>query len=139
LHASNFTITVLTRPDSPGTFSSGNRVVQTDYSPSSLRSALAAQDAVICSLGFAALDKQFAIIDASVDVGVKRIILGEFGLAPEQNMTPEFRGLMATKLDVEQYAKEKAAQNEQFSWTAIATGLFLDWVSRTVYVIEDCW
>lgn len=129
LLACKFTVTVLSRPNSTGKFDPAVRIVSTVYTPTSLATALAQQDAIVCSLSFEAWNKQLAVIDAAVEVGVKRIVLSEYGMSREQPMTEEFAAIAATKFEVEAYARKMATENERFTWTAIAAGAFIDWVS----------
>jgi len=124
----SFNVRVLTRETSTSTFPSGVHVIKTDYSPSSLRLALQGQDAVICSFGFEALDMQIALIDAAEEVGVKRFVPSEFGTQRTENDLPEFEALMQKKQQVEDYMRGKAEKNRNFTWSAFATGPFLDWV-----------
>ena len=71
----DFTVTVLTRPESSNPFSEAVKVAQVDYNDTeSLASALRGQDALISTVGYAAMLGQEKLIDAAVATGVKRIL-----------------------------------------------------------------
>ncbi|KAA8913049.1 hypothetical protein FN846DRAFT_931606 [Sphaerosporella brunnea] len=132
LVAANFNVTVLTRPTSNSTNKLPTiRYQQTDYSPSSLSSVLQGQDALVCSLGvFGTLD-QTHLIDACLNNGISRIVLSEFGNAPHQARLPELDFARTSKKAVLDYAIQKSSENPEFSWSALATGNFIDWaISR---------
>jgi len=124
---SSFNVTVLSRPTSKSTFPSEAHVIKTDYSPDSLASAFKGQDAVISIVGNEGFAEQAKIIDAAVRAGVKRFIPSEFGsdTASEtvRGIVPIFNG----KKQVVDYLKSK--ESDTFSWTALITGPFFDWVS----------
>lgn len=54
-------------------------VVKTNYTSSSLQSALKGQDAVVSCVGFPGLTSQLDVIDAAKAVGVQRFFPSEFG------------------------------------------------------------
>jgi uncharacterized protein YbjT (DUF2867 family) len=124
---SSFTVTVLSREDSKSTFPSEAKVVKTDYSPESLAKAFDGQDAVISIVGNAGFADQTKIIDAAVAAGVKRFVPSEFGSDTDNSdvraIVPIFNG----KKQVVDYLKGK--ESDTFSWTALITGPFFDWVS----------
>lgn len=111
------------------------KVITTDYSPTSLALAFAGQDAVISLLGLSAIgDQQYALIEAAVKAGVKRFLPSEFGLdtasAQLLAVLPPFR-VRAELIDT---LKAKQAAGSPIEWTAVVTGMFLDWGLRTGFL-----
>jgi hypothetical protein len=110
-------------------------VITTDYSPSSLALALAGQDAVISLLGLSAIgDQQYALIEAAIKAGVKRFLPSEFGLdtasAQLLAVVPPFR----VRAELIDNLKAKQATGSPIEWTAVVTGMFLDWGLRTGFL-----
>jgi hypothetical protein len=111
------------------------KVITTDYSPSSLALALASQDAVISLLGLSAIgDQQYALIEAAIKAGVKRFLPSEFGLDTASTqllaVVPPFR----VRAELIDNLKAKQAAGSPIEWTAVVTGLFLDWGLRTGFL-----
>lgn len=76
----NFTITAITRSDSPSTFPPEVQVTRGDYTDSFLASALELQDALIIILGVTApKDLQSRVIKAAAVASVPWILPCEFG------------------------------------------------------------
>jgi len=128
-------ISVLTRPGSKSKFPENVKVIPTDYSPTSLAHAFAGQDVVISLLGLSAIgDQQYALIDAAIKAGVKRFFPSEFGLdnasAQLLAVVPPFR-VRAELIDT---LKAKQAAGSPIEWTAVVTGMFLDWGVRTGFL-----
>ncbi|KAK3615249.1 hypothetical protein LTR22_027505 [Elasticomyces elasticus] len=124
----SFNVSVLTRPGSTSTFPENVKVFATDYSPASLALAFAGQDVVLSLLGLSAIsDQQYALIDAAVKAGIKRFLPSEFGLdtasAPLLAVVSPFR-VRAELIDT---IKAKQAAGSPMEYTAVVTGLFLDW------------
>jgi hypothetical protein len=55
---------------------------------------------------------------------VPRVVLGEFGNAPEQKRLEELAFAREPKKKFLEYTREKAAENPCFTWSALATGNF---------------
>jgi NAD(P)-dependent dehydrogenase (short-subunit alcohol dehydrogenase family) len=131
---SSFNVTVLSREDSKSTFPSGAKVVKTDYSPESLAQAFKNQDAVVSIVGTGGFADQTKIIDAAVNAGVKRFIPSEFGSNTDN---PEVRAIVPIfngKKQVVDYLRTK--ESGTFSWTALITGPFFDWVSLSFFSVS---
>jgi uncharacterized protein YbjT (DUF2867 family) len=129
LLSAKFSVTILSRSESTTPPPVGTTVVKTDYtSVAALSEALRGHDAVVCALGVQGIPDQINVIDAAVAVGIKRVIPGEFGNAPEQKRLEELAFAWEPKKRVLDYAKEKALANADFTWTALATGNFIDYV-----------
>lgn len=120
-----YNVTVLSRQESSKTSPIPNvKVIKTDYSESSLAEALKGQDAVVSTVAGAALATQTTIIDAAVKAGVKRFLPSEFGSDCSNKKAQEICPLFVTKDDVVTHLKKKAAENPNFTWTAVLTGPF---------------
>lgn len=122
-----FQVTVLTRKSSNHSFPSSVRAISVDYdSLDLLINALEGQDAVISTLGAAALDKQqLLLVEAAAKAGVKRFIPSEFG-ADTLNEKVATLPVFKNKLAVHE-ALKKEATSSGMTYTIICTGPFLDW------------
>lgn len=68
------------------------------------------------------------MIEAAVNAGVRRFILNEFANSYDQPGLPELEPFRTPKQNILELAKSKAAEsNGAFSWSALATGNFLDY------------
>jgi putative NADH-flavin reductase len=128
-----FTVTAVTRPDSKSTFPDNVQVRRADpASFEEVKAALEGQDAVIAAAAMnvaATGDGQDILIDAAVAAGVKRFLPSEYGNASERFPEGEILGkLLEGKARTLKYVKEKAEANPGFSWTAVGTTYFFDWV-----------
>lgn len=68
-------------------------------------------------------------MEAAEKAGVRRFIPSEFGSNTMKPSFPEFEALMSVKLNLLKHLKERAVANPDFTWTGIANGPFLDWVT----------
>jgi uncharacterized protein YbjT (DUF2867 family) len=123
----SFNITVISRQESTATFPSSAKVVKIDYSHESLVTAFKGQDAVVSIAGAGQLFDQQKYIDAAITAGVKRFIPSEFGNDLSNPKAVELVPLFKPKAQVTEYLHGK--ESNSFSWTAISTGPFFDWVS----------
>ncbi|GKU06369.1 hypothetical protein FLAG1_08795 [Fusarium langsethiae] len=121
-----FIVKVLTHDDTETTFPEEVNVFKTGYSTSSLESLLQVQDAVVCTLGHAVLDKQLDIVEFAERVGVRRYIPSEFGISKSAADVPEYTALLGKKKKDVQLLMEKAEQNPNFTWSSFVNGAFLD-------------
>lgn len=123
-------MTVLTRQESTASFPATAKVQRVDYdSKASLVAALQGQDAVVSTIGGAALAKQQLLIDAAVEAGVQRFLPSEFGsdtTNPKAAALPVFRAKVEARKTL---ADRAAAANPagSFSYTALITGPLLGW------------
>ncbi|ETS85206.1 hypothetical protein PFICI_03231 [Pestalotiopsis fici W106-1] len=120
-----FEVTVLTR--SADQKLPGNVTVKAvDYdSVESVTEALRGQQAVVSTIGGAALGKQLTLVEAAANAGVLRFIPSEFGsntLNPKVAQLPVFTDKVAV-----QNALKKQADAGRLTYTLIANGPFLDW------------
>lgn len=131
----NFNITVLKRATSTFQAPPGVRVIDVDYdSPESLQSALSGQDAVVSTLGSAALQSQIPLIDAAIAAGVKRFIPSEFGCDldnPETRKLPVF----GPKVQVQNYL-QNIIKTSELTYTAIYNAAFLDWGLQRSFLLN---
>ncbi len=132
-----FKVTVLRRADSKDstTFPNGVQVLTPDFeSTESLAQALKGQDAVVSAVGKGALRKQFKLVDAAVQAGVKRFIPSEFGgnlRNPALRLFPTYRD----KVELEDYLEEKSKETG-LTYTFIYNSMFLDWGLRSGMLID---
>jgi hypothetical protein len=123
---SNFKISVLSRTDSPATFSSSVNVIKVNYSDrTALVNALTDQDVVISAVGVEAILENFdkTLIEAALEAGVKWLIPSEYGF--------DFDNFSTASIPVNIPLLENITllkQNQsRLLYTFISTGAFLDW------------
>ncbi|KAL4931411.1 uncharacterized protein BDV17DRAFT_288951 [Aspergillus undulatus] len=142
-----FTVSVLTRSAaSIGTVPAGVTIKEVDYaSTESLKAALTGHDVAIATLTSSAISLQKPVIDAVIEVGVKRFIPAEFGA-----MTSEPQGkklsIHADAVEIQDYLAWKAEASE-LEYTAFAVGSFMhilftrtmvvDFVNRAVSLYDN--
>lgn len=105
------------------------QILEIDYSSQQeLQAALRGQDAVISTLGdtASAVFAQKGLIEASILTGVKRFIPSEFGSDTMHEKVRAFP-FFADKLKHQQLLKRAADECEDFTYSIIITGPFLDW------------
>ncbi|KAK3716653.1 hypothetical protein LTR37_006283 [Vermiconidia calcicola] len=124
----SFSVTALVRQSSKSAFPSSVAVtrVADDFPHDELVKALRGQDVVISTIAMFGQAEHYKLIDAAVEAGVERFIPSEWGMdnsdPKNQELCPIFKG----KSEVETYLRSK--ESERFSWTAVATGIWLEWV-----------
>jgi uncharacterized protein YbjT (DUF2867 family) len=127
LQKTNLKITVISRPESKATFPPSVQVLRASINdPLSFEKALHDQDAVLCLLGPSQVSKEGLIVDAAAKAGVKFFVPSEFGHDTTDPKIEELLPVFKSKITV---AKELESHESKMQWTAIVTGLFLDWVS----------
>lgn len=135
-----FNVTVLARHGSMSEYPDNVRVVRVDdTSHTNLVSALQGQDAVISAVGStpAALNGQIALAKAAVEAGIKLFIPTGYGF---DNGDPELDTLspiFKMKHDVARELQALSEKSPGFSWTAVATGSWLDWGLGTAFLGID--
>lgn len=110
------------------------RIVEVDYSNGeSLREILRGQDAVVSCLGdvSAAVQAQESLLEASLAVGVKRFIPSEFG-SDTTNAHVRSYPFFAAKVEHQVRLRKAAVASEDFSYSLLITGPYLDWGLSTV-------
>ena len=122
-------MTAFSRANSSATFPPGVAVKKVDYdSLESLKEALEGQDAVVSAIATVAVGSQNVLIDAAVQAGVKRFLPSEFGLNTRIVEGTAIGKILQGKIKTVDYLDEKSKENPSFTWTGVASGLFLDWV-----------
>jgi uncharacterized protein YbjT (DUF2867 family) len=131
LHQTGFKVSVLTRPTSTSKdrLPSYVTAVPTDYTHSSLSAAFAGQDAIVSCVGVEGVPLQTTMIDVAEQAGVQRFIPSEFGWSRDRDILPELAARLKPKDEVFEYLVEKCKTSTSLTWSAVATGPFLDWVS----------
>lgn len=132
LEDNDFDITILTRPDSKSVMPEmPNVAVQTcDYNVPALVQVFTGKDAVVCAIAVQHVSIQTVLLEAAEKAGVKRFILNEFGNSPTNQVgLPETRnmGPVRTKREMIVLAESLTAANPAFTWSALATGNFIDY------------
>lgn len=130
-----FRVSVLTRSRKPGAYASDINVFEVDFnSVESLTAALQGVDAVVSTVGGAALENQTVLIDAAIAAGVKRFIPSEFGNVTTNPKLENFP-IYSSMFKIRTYLQEKAAAGE-LSWTVLACGAFLDSVLNNPVLLD---
>lgn len=136
LQKTKLRITVISRPESKATFPSSVNVVRASVDdPSSYEKAFLGQDAVLCLIAGAESSKQGIIIDAAAKAGVKWFLPSEFG---HDTTDPKVAGLLPIWQEKADVVEKLKSHEGTMGWTAIVTGLFLDWVSWAYKECEWC-
>lgn len=123
----SFTVEIIARKSSKSTFQQGVKVhyVDDELPHSQLIQALDGQDVLISAIGFDAIGLEDKLIDAAIDAKVKRFLPSEYGV---NNTNPTTRALSPVfNAKGEVIEKLKGKESQSLSWTAVATGLWLDW------------
>lgn len=120
---------MLTRDTASAKLPNGVEVIQADYtSAESLAPSLVGRDfdAIVIILNRLAYDASIITMQAAVNAGIYRAIPSYFGVSLDN---PEIANMpfMNTKIPVYRDTETKAAKGE-ITYTAINTGMFLDWV-----------
>lgn len=130
-----FQVSILTRSNKPGAYASNINVFEVDFnSVESLTTALKGVDAVVSTVGGAAVDNQTVLIDAAIAAGVKRFIPSEFGNVTTNPKVEKFP-VYSSVFKIRNYLQEKAAAGK-LSWTVLACGAFLDLVLNTPTLLD---
>ena len=91
-------------------------------------SAFEGQDAVVCATSVQSIALQKDIIEAAEKAGVKRFVLNEYANSPtNQTFLSELESFRTVKLQMVEQVKVLAAANPSFTWSALATGNFIDY------------
>ncbi|CAG9983842.1 unnamed protein product [Clonostachys byssicola] len=108
--------------------------VQVDYSLDTLSEALKGHDAIVSTVGPAAVLAQKTIIDAAIIAGVRRFIPSEFSSV---NTDPKARDIPTFQLfiEIQDYLKAKAETGD-IEFTIFATGPFLEYVFGSPLFID---
>ncbi|KAK3381198.1 hypothetical protein B0H63DRAFT_475082 [Podospora didyma] len=137
LDAGKFNIRVLRRAGSSSTFPAGVEVVDVDFkSPSSLKSALVGQDAVVNTMAsYVDNTPHTALATAAFEAGVKRFIPAEFGANLDSAATRALP-IFAGKVEVQDYLAQAVKTNpEGTSYTLIYNAAFLDWGLQNDFIL----
>ncbi|CCC13696.1 unnamed protein product [Sordaria macrospora k-hell] len=129
--ASGNLVTAIFRESSTSTFPTEVQVRKADLSSlESLTNAFSGQDAVVCTIATSEAGNQKILADTAVAAGVKRFIPSEFGFntRPGKISHPVIEKLpyMVVKKETVDYLEELTAKNPGFTWTGLATNMWLD-------------
>ena len=98
--------------------------VSDTYPEDEMVEAFKGKDAVVLTTGHALGGREIAIVDAAIKAGVKRFIPSEFGSNSQNQGALQIFPMMGPKAKLIDYLRSK--ESSGITWTAIATGLFLD-------------
>jgi pimeloyl-ACP methyl ester carboxylesterase len=104
-------------------------VTRVPYTLDELTKALAGQDAVVCAVSAGGISLQPVMVDAAEAAGVKRFVLDDFGWGPYFKGLPEFAAVKKQRAAGPERARALAEKNPGFTWSSVATGNPIDWVS----------
>lgn len=127
LASNTFQVTILTRESSIASFPATAKVVKAPYSAVELAKAFKGQDAVISAVGAGGFLEQKLFIDAAISSGVQRFIPSELSSNTLSDAVRQLVPVFEPKKEVLDYLKEK--EGTGLTWTGLATGPMLDWVS----------
>ncbi|KAI4760324.1 NAD(P)-binding protein [Aureobasidium sp. EXF-3400] len=130
LLAANFNLTIITRTTSTTSHPPSIPTLRIDYTLSSLTTAFANQDAVICVVGPGGISLQKTFIDAAVAAGVSRFIIDDFGWGLTTKGFAEFSAIHAQRREGWDHARSEAEEVEGFTWTGLSTGNPIDWAMK---------
>lgn len=95
--------------------------------------ALKGQEALVSAVGFPVQLSQPRLIDAAIEAGVKRFIPSDYGMDNTDPAMRKMNPVFGSKGMVIDYLKAKEATG--LTWTAVSTGLWLDWsVTLTLFL-----
>ncbi len=101
-----------------------------EYELPALTSLFRGKDAVICAISVQSVAIQKTIMEAAEAAGVKRFILDEYINSPNQRGLSELEQYRTPKLEMVALAKSMASANRNFTWSALATGNFIDYALK---------
>ncbi|KAH7077928.1 oxidoreductase CipA-like protein [Paraphoma chrysanthemicola] len=139
LLTAGYTVTVLSRiggNSSKITAHTNLTVKSVDFaSAHSLREALEGVEVVVSCVATSAMGSQNPLIDACIAAGVRRFIPAEFGMDSQNPLAMQLP-VCAMKVSTQTYLREQSRLHKDFTWTAIANGLFLDWGIEMGFIVD---
>ena len=87
--------------------------------------AFKGQDAIVSGMGFDGKATEKRMIGAAIEAGVKRFIPSEYGINNRDERARNLAPVFALKGETQDYLVSK--EGSVLTWTAVATGLWLDW------------
>ncbi|KAK3641096.1 hypothetical protein LTR56_011542 [Elasticomyces elasticus] len=130
---STFCTTVLARESSKTVFPALIRVVKVpdNFPRAELVGAMAGQDVVIC----APQENQEKMLEAALEAMVPRFYPSEWGMDNADPKNQEMSPVFKSKAKMAYYLQSK--ESATFSWTAIATSIWLDWALDNIFIGID--
>lgn len=122
-----FTVTILARESSQSTYPENAQIIRiSDSLPhSELVAALRGQDVVVSAVGHDAKKTEYRLVEAALEAGVKRFLPTEYGLDNSDPKNAALTSVFGEKYEFQQFLRSK--EKEGLTWTAVATGMWLDW------------
>lgn len=135
----SYNLTIIARQSSKSTYPATINIIRVDddLSHSSLVKALKNQDAVVSAVGPAGVTSQLKVAKAAVEAGVQLFIPSEYGFDNGDPKNHALSPIFRPKGDLEKELVTLAKENPHFSWTAIASGLWLDWGLDSKFIDID--
>jgi len=123
----SFKLSIISRAGSKSTYPPNANIITIPDHPTheDYVQALQGQDAVVSGLGFEGKPTEIALIDAAIEAGVKRFLPSEYGVDNTNPVASELSPVFKRKGDVIEYLKSK--EGSGLTWTAVPTGMWLDW------------
>ncbi|KAK4959020.1 hypothetical protein LTR10_003819 [Elasticomyces elasticus] len=130
---STFCTTILARESSKTVFPASVRVVKVpdDFPHDDLVREMAGQDVVIC----APQEHQEKMLEAALEAKVPRFYPSEWGMDNADPKNQEMSPVFKSKAKMASYLQSK--ESATFSWTAIATSIWLDWALDNIFIGID--
>ncbi|KAK6949578.1 hypothetical protein Daesc_009661 [Daldinia eschscholtzii] len=112
-------------------------IKEVDFSSvESLTPVLAGVQVVVSCVATTAMGGQNPLIDAAAAAGVRRFIPAEFGIDSTNPLCVQLPIIGVSKIKTQRHLQEKSKSNPGFTYTAIATGLFLDWCLEEKIILD---
>ncbi|KLJ10722.1 hypothetical protein EMPG_13916 [Blastomyces silverae] len=118
-----YSVSTLSREGSSYIPPAGVTSIKSDYTHDSLVKSLKGQDVVVSAIGGAAVLEQIKIIDAAIEVGVKRFVPSDFGSDTRIKHSHLRVPFFAMKYQVMKYLEER---QDKIEWTVFLSGPLLD-------------
>lgn len=83
------------------------------------------QDVLVSAIGFGAIELEKPLIEAAIEAKVKRFLPSEYGVNNTNPVARKLSPVFDAKGKIIEYLKTK--ESSGLSWTAVSTGLWLDW------------
>lgn len=122
-----FNVSIIARWSSKTVYPEGVvvRRIDNSFPHDELVRALTGCEVVISTTGFSAQAEQYKLIDAAIEARVRRFFPSEWGMDNADPTCQKLCPIFKQKSEVQAYLRLR--QSETFTWTAVATSIWLDW------------
>ena len=132
----DFEVTIVTRSSSSASYPDNVKVIKIDYTEDELLRVFQGQDAIVSAVGPTGFLEQKAFIDAAIKASVMRFVPSEYSSSTVNDVARQVVPVFEYKKQVLDYLREK--ESTGLTWTGLATGPLLDWVSSSVILPARC-